>query len=95
MINDSWGIFATSSGRGSLFSNWGGRTLALGIGDRGGRRSGIDRRQFSYSMHIPERRGDVERRSCVDRRMDRERRSNVDRRSGADRRYAFHLCVNL
>lgn len=42
--------------------------------DNGGRRSGIDRRYFSYSDHIPERRG-VE-----------DRRSREDRRTGSDRR---------
>jgi hypothetical protein len=55
------------------------------IADNGGRRSGIDRRQFSYSEHIPERRDDKDRRSGVDRRNvgfetigDRERRSVFD-----------------
>jgi len=32
------------------------------------RRSGCDRRRFSYTGHIPERRSDQERRSGVDRR---------------------------
>ena len=36
--------------------------------DNGGRRSGIDRRQFSYDLHIPERRSGIDRRSGVDRR---------------------------
>ncbi|RPJ19424.1 MAG: hypothetical protein EHM26_07775 [Desulfobacteraceae bacterium] len=36
--------------------------------DNGGRRSGIDRRKFSYSAHIPERRQGLERRSGRDRR---------------------------
>ena len=36
--------------------------------DNGGRRSGIDRRQFSYSDHVPERRSGKERRSGNDRR---------------------------
>jgi len=36
--------------------------------DNGGRRSGIDRRKFSYSAHIPERRQGPERRSGRDRR---------------------------
>jgi hypothetical protein len=53
--------------------------------DNGGRRSGIDRRQFSYSSHIPERRTNVERRSGADRR------NGLDRRSGLDRRGTFHL----
>lgn len=37
--------------------------------DNGGRRSGIDRRKFSYSAHIPERRQGVDRRSGHDRRQ--------------------------
>jgi len=36
--------------------------------DNGGRRSGIDRRQYSYHFHIPERRS-KERRSGFDRRL--------------------------
>ena len=36
--------------------------------DHGGRRSGSDRRQFSYTSYIPERRSDVDRRSGKDRR---------------------------
>jgi hypothetical protein len=36
--------------------------------DNGGRRSGIERRQFSYHFHIPERRF-KERRSGLDRRI--------------------------
>ena len=36
--------------------------------DNGGRRSGADRRQFSYAFHIPERRMSADRRSGKDRR---------------------------
>jgi len=39
--------------------------------DNGGRRSGLDRRQFTYAVHIPERRSGKERRSGVDRRAPR------------------------
>lgn len=35
----------------------------------GGRRSGFDRRKFSYTEHIPERRSGKERRSGFDRRL--------------------------
>ena len=38
------------------------------IKDNGGRRSGIDRRDFKYSKHIPEQRSDKERRNELDRR---------------------------
>ena len=37
--------------------------------DNGGRRSGIERRIFSYDFHIPERRSGNERRSELDRRL--------------------------
>jgi hypothetical protein len=36
--------------------------------DRGGRRSGIDRRRFSYALHIPEHRHSKDRRKNPDRR---------------------------
>ena len=36
--------------------------------DNGGRRSGIDRRRFEYTSHIPERRSGHDRRSGPDRR---------------------------
>ena len=42
-------------------------------------RSGIDRRQFSYSYHIPERR------SGKDRRLGLERRNSIRQRSGVER----------
>jgi len=42
----------------------------LKLKDNGGRRTGNDRRQFSYTMYIPERR------SAVDRRSGRDRRKN-------------------
>ena len=37
--------------------------------DNDGRRSGIDRRQFSYDFHIPEHRSGKDRRSELDRRQ--------------------------
>ena len=42
--------------------------VAFNLGDNGGRRSGIERRRFSYSGHIPERRSGVDRRCGKDRR---------------------------
>jgi hypothetical protein len=36
--------------------------------DKGGRRSGIVRRRFSYAVHIPERRLNKDRRKNSDRR---------------------------
>lgn len=38
--------------------------------DNGGRRLGIDRREFSYTAYIPERRSGKERRSGFDRRLE-------------------------
>jgi len=37
--------------------------------DNGGRRSGFDRREFSYTAYIPEQRSGKERRSGLDRRL--------------------------
>ena len=61
-------------------------TLAKKIRDNGGRRSDIDRRQFSYDGHIPERRQRSGRRIGVDRRSGIERRCGADRRSHGERR---------
>jgi len=36
--------------------------------DNGGRRSGGDRRNYSYSIHLPERRAIEDRRDGIDRR---------------------------
>ena len=50
--------------------------------DNGGRRLGVDRRQYSYTEHIPARRSDDGRRSVSDRRSGSgfERRNSIDRR---------------
>jgi len=40
----------------------------LTILDNGGRRCGGDRRNYSYTLHIPERRNGPDRRSGTDRR---------------------------
>ncbi len=37
--------------------------------DNGGRRTGLDRREFSYTNHLPERRLESDRRSGNDRRI--------------------------
>ena len=57
--------------------------------DTGGRRSGIDRRQFSYSYHIPEKRSSKDRRNGIDRR------SGLDQRSGIARRIAKVIEMKL
>lgn len=62
--------------------------------DNGGRRSGVDRRQFAYDIHIPERRSGEDRRSGIDRRsgMDRKKIINTnivqERRSAIERKKA-------
>jgi hypothetical protein len=44
--------------------------------NNGERRLGIERRQFSYDFHIPERRSGNERRSGLDRRLKQEHQNN-------------------
>jgi hypothetical protein len=61
------------------------KNVLFSLSDSGGRRSRIDRRQFSYETHIPERRRGQDRRSVQDRR------SGLDRRSGSDRRRGKEL----
>ena len=53
-ISDSYKIFASD--------------MESSIKDNGGRRLGVDRRQFKYSKYIPEQRSDKERRNGLDRR---------------------------
>jgi len=60
--------------------------LASEIRDNGGRRAEIDRRQFLYDGHIPERRQRAGRRIDPDRRDGIERRCGTDRRSNGERR---------
>ena len=52
--------------------------IAIALIDNGGRRSGFERRQFSYTNHIPERRNIQERRMLPDRRQLTDRRYCVD-----------------
>jgi hypothetical protein len=44
---------------------------AIKLRDNGGRRTGLDRRQFSYSGYLPERRSGEDRRRQFDRRKAR------------------------
>jgi len=71
--------------------------VALDLFDNGGRRSSIDRRCFSYSYHIPERRSSRDRRVSMDRRSGEDRRACegqvIDleaRRKSSDRREAWN-----
>ena len=56
--------------------------MPLGLIDTGGRRTGIDRRDFSYTNYLPNRRVEEDRRSGVDCRIGLERRNDSDRRIG-------------
>ena len=51
--------------------------------DNGGRRFGFERRQFSYFLHIPERRSGIDRRTGIDRRSEIgvELKSMIERRA--------------
>jgi len=53
--------------------------------DNGGRRFGFERRQFSYFLHIPERRSGIDRRTGIDRRNAR----GVELKSIEERRAIF------
>jgi hypothetical protein len=53
--------------------------MVLFSNDSGGRRIGVDLRQFSYLMHVPERRSDTDRRNGIDRRDGKELRLNEDK----------------
>jgi hypothetical protein len=54
--------------------------------DNGGRRSGMNRRLFLYTSHVPELRADDDRRSGTDRRGEVEHR-NAKRSEGDRRKY--------
>ena len=55
------------------------------IQENGGRRTGSERRQFLYTVHIPERRSGLERRSGVDRRT-----ASLNYKRDKERRRIFH-----
>jgi hypothetical protein len=59
------------------------------IKDNGGRRSGTDRREYSYSAHLPERRSGLDQRSGFDRRRPLGAVKAIERRSGKERRQAW------
>ena len=51
------------------------RAMAILLIDNGGRRLGVDRRLFSYTSHIPDRRRGHDRRTGLDRRDHMDRRN--------------------
>ncbi len=55
------------------------------IMDNGGRRSGVDRRQYIYTSHLPERRSEEDRRCGLDRRSYQNHRG----RNGDERRAVY------
>ena len=57
--------------------------------DNGGRRLGLERREFSYDIHLPERRSNTIRRSSVDRRNSLFSRMNSRKWRDTERRAAF------
>ena len=65
------------------------------IVDNGGRRAGLDRRRFFYSIHIPERRLGLDRRENGDRRSGMDRRSGKDRREEREMKDAIHFALNM
>ena len=46
-----------------------GNEVVILSADNREKRSGLDRRQYSYDKHIPERRSDQNRRSQLDKRL--------------------------
>jgi hypothetical protein len=59
--------------------------MAVIIFDNGGRRLGFERRQFSYLIHIPERRSGRDRR----RRRDRRHEPGTELDKEKERRWIF------
>lgn len=56
-------------------------TVGASFTDNGGRRSGIERREFSYAGYLPERRKGKDRRSGQDRRVHVPVRRQDERRA--------------
>ena len=54
--------------------------VMLGKKDNGDRRSGTDRRYYSYSGHIPERRRGFDRRKPEDRRQSDSEQQDAEKR---------------
>jgi hypothetical protein len=52
--------------------------MVIFIKDNAGRRSGIERRVFLYTLHIPERRSGQERRKGLNRRNEKGFRFPID-----------------
>jgi hypothetical protein len=59
--------------------------------DNGGRRWGIERREFSYTFYVPERRRGSERRNVSDRRNGFSQMDGLYGRRSTDRRWDFRI----
>ena len=57
--------------------------------DKGGTRTGKDRRRFNYTAYIPEKRSGRDRRKGFDRRSSIGRRGRSDRRVSLNKREIF------
>ena len=68
--------------------------MAIALIDNGGRRLGDDRRQFSYTNHIPDRRLGEDRRTGLDRRSRLDLREEKDRRSSLEHRATFATALS-
>jgi hypothetical protein len=66
-----------------------GSDVAVFQSDNGGRRLGLERREFSYDIHLPERRSNTIRRRSVDRRNGPFSRMNSRKWRDTERRAAF------
>jgi hypothetical protein len=66
-----------------------GSDVAVFQSDNGGRRLGLERREFSYDIHLPERRSHTIRRRSVDRRNGFFSRMNSRKWRDTERRAAF------
>ncbi len=75
--------------RDKQFSGESGSKVAYSLEQGGNRRSGFDRRRFSYDAHIPERRSGKERRSSIERRNGVGFRMSPKERSDMERRATF------
>jgi len=60
--------------------------IEYNLTETGGRRLGMERRSFSYGLHLPERRDGQDRRIGKDRRSGKEPRDGTDRRKERNRR---------
>jgi hypothetical protein len=61
------------------------------MSDKGGTRSGTDRRKFQYTSYIPERRSGTDRRRGFDRRGSIARRKDPERRFSLNHRGLYPI----